>query len=468
MAASMTPAKKAPAKKAVKTSAPLPPAARAVPGLAKQRAAKLPTVGDTVLDNGLRVLTVRRPGVPLVELRLRVPFAAPKGKAGAPHVARATLLADTLLSGTEQRDATQIAIDLQSLGAQLSASTDADRLGFGGSVLSSGLTGLLELLGELLTDASYPKREVEGERARLVQELAIHRSSAGVVAREHLLARMYGDHPYGRDLPTGEDVEAVRPRHLRALHEARVVPHGSVLTLVGDLSPARATAAVAKALAGWTATSEAAPTPAAPEQHGRAALLVDRPGAVQTTIRLGGGAPDRGAPGYAAASLANLVFGGYFSSRWVGNIREDKGYTYSPHSGIDHPPAGSRLVAGADVATDVTAPALLETLYELGRIATVPVAQAELDQARRYAIGTLALSTASQAGLAGLLSQLAGADLGVEWLREHQSALAAVTVEDVLEAGARWFAPSALTPVLVGDTAVIEDSLRTLGPLDTA
>ena len=443
-------------------------APRPVPALAKPRAPKLPTVSDTVLDNGLRLLTVRRPGVPLVELRLRVPFAAPTGKGGAAHVARATLLSDTLLSGTEHRDAGQIAVDLQSLGGQLSASTDADRLGFGGSVLSSGLPGLLELLGELLTSASYPKREVEGERDRLVQELAIHRSSAGVVAREHLLARMYGDHPYARDLPSAEEVADVKARHLRALHADRVVPQGSVLTLVGDVTPARAKGLVEKALGSWAAAKDPVPTPPVPPQPGRRALLVDRPGAVQTTIRFGGTAPSRDDPSYAAASLANLVFGGYFSSRWVANIREDKGYTYSPHSSIDHPPAGSRLVAGADVATDVTAPALLETLYELGRIATVPVGQEELDQARRYAVGTLALGTASQAGLAGLLSQLAGAGLGLEWVREHPKALAAVTVDDVLEAGARTFAPSVLTPVLVGDTAVVADSLRALVDLETA
>ncbi len=443
------------------------PVARRIPGLSRTRAAKLPTVGDTVLDNGLRVLTVRRPGVPLVELRLRVPFAAAPGKAGAAHVARATLLADTLLSGTDQRDATQIAVDLQSLGGQLSASTDADRLGFGGSVLSVGLPGLLELLGELLTSASYPKREVEGERDRLVQELAIHRSSAGVVAREHVLARMYGDHPYGRDLPTAEDVQDVKAKQLRALHTARIVPRGAILTLVGDLSPARATALVAKTLATWTATGTAVPTPPVPPQRGRTALLVDRPGAVQSTLRFGASAPDRSDPGFAAAALANLVFGGYFSSRWVSNIREDKGYTYSPHSGIDHPSAGSRMFAGADVATEVTAPAMLETLYELGRIATVPVSQSELDQARRYAIGTLALSTASQAGMAGLLSQLAGSGLGVEWLRDYPKALEAVTVEDVLVAGARCFAPSVLTPVIVGDVAVVESSLRTLVDLET-
>ncbi len=440
---------------------------RPIPSLGTPRRAKVPTVVDTVLDNGLRVLAVRRPGVPLAELRLRIPFAGPAGKAGDGHIARAELLGDTLLAGTDRRTASQLAVDLQALGGQLSASTDADRLNLGGSVLTSGLPGLLELLAEVLTGAAYPKSEVEGERDRLVQELAIHRSQAGVVAREALLARMYGDHPYGRDLPSADSVEAVRPKHLRSLHAGRVVPAGSILTVVGDLTPARTTGLVQQALSAWTASSSSAPTPALPAQHGRRAMLLDRPGAVQTTMRFGGDAPSRTAPDYAAFTLANLVFGGYFSSRWVSNIREDKGYTYSPHSGVEHPPAGSRFVAGADVATGVTAPALLETLYELGRMATVAVGQNELDQARRYAIGSMALGTSSQAGLASTLSQLAGAGLGVEWLRDQPKALAGVTVADVLAACERWLAPAQLTPVLVGDVDVVAGPLRALVELET-
>ena len=437
-----------------------------VPALAKAKPLRLPTVSDTTLDNGLRVLAVRRAGVPLVELRLRVPFAAPAGKGGGQHVARAALLGDTLLSGTEHRTASQIAIDVQSLGGQLSASTDADRLAFGGSVLTTGLPGLLSLLAEVLTSASYPGSEVAGERDRLVQELAIARSQAGVVAREALMGRMYAGHPYALDLPTADAVAAVRPKHLRALHADRVVPAGSVLVLVGDLQPARAVALVERSFAGWTTSRKAVPLPPVPAQVGRTALLLDRPGAVQTTIRLGGGALARTDDGYAALALANLVFGGYFSSRWVANIREDKGYTYSPHSSIDHPPAGSRWVAGADVATDVTAPALLETMYELGRLATVPVTQEELDHARRYATGALSLGTASQAGLASTVSQLSGAGLGVEWLRDYPKALALVTVEQVQESAACWLSPTALTPVLVGDTATIADGLRALVDLE--
>ena len=147
--------------------------ARPIPQLGKARIVKLPSVAETILDNGLRVLAVRRPGVPLAEVRLRVPFAGPSGRGGRAHTAQAQLLGDTLLSGTDRRSAAQLAADVQALGGQLSASTDADRLGFGASVLVSGLPGLLEVLAEVLTGAAYPKREVIGERDRLVQELAI-------------------------------------------------------------------------------------------------------------------------------------------------------------------------------------------------------------------------------------------------------------------------------------------------------
>ena len=162
---------------------------------------------------------------------------------------------------------------------------------------------------------------------------------------------------------------------------------------------------------------------------------------------------------YAALQLANTVYGGYFTSRLVSNIREDKGYTYSPRSGIEHPVAGSRLTIAADVATEVTGPALLEMMYELGRISLLPVGGPELDAARSYASGTLALSTATAAGLASTLSMLAGAGVGLEYLKEHPAALAKVTSEDVLEVASELFAPSHLVAVLLGDA----DRVR--GPL---
>jgi len=183
---------------------------------------------------------------------------------------------------------------------------------------------------------------------------------------------------------------------------------------------------------------------------------------VQSNLRLGGPAVGRNDPDYAALQLANLIFGGYFSSRLTENLRERNGFTYSPHSGLDDAAAGSTFLVNADVASQVTARAIHETWYELGRMALTPVTQDELDSARRYALGTLALSTATQAGLASTLSSLAGQNLSASWLLEYQKAVAGVTVADVQEVSRRYLAVSSLATVVVGDAEVVEDFLGTL------
>jgi predicted Zn-dependent peptidase len=157
------------------------------------------------------------------------------------------------------------------------------------------------------------------------------------------------------------------------------------------------------------------------------------------------------------------VFGGYFSSRLVENIREDKGYTYSPHSGIDHSVAGSLIVVSADVATEVTAPALVEMAYELGRIATLPPEADELEQARQYAIGTLALSVSNQSGLASTVVALQTSGLGLDWLTEHPKRLAAVTAEQVFEAAAQYLGPARAIAVVLGDADAVEPSVSAVG-----
>jgi predicted Zn-dependent peptidase len=261
-------------------------------------------------------------------------------------------------------------------------------------------------------------------------------------------------------------VAEVKPAQLRALHRSSVRPDDAVLTLVGDLPPARMLDLAHDALAGWTGAAARGRVPGLPAPSPHPLLVVDRPGSVQSSFRLGGAALPRTAPAYPALQLANLIFGGYFSSRWTENIREDKGYTYGPHSRVDHHVLGSTLVLDVEVATEVTAPALLETLYELGRIAALPVSEAEVDSVRQYAIGTLALSTSTQAGLASTLSALSAFGLGLDWITSHPSRLLAATVEDVSAAAARFFAPAALTGVVVGDADRITAPLRALVPVE--
>ena len=437
---------------------------KVVPPLGPVPRVKQPTAAERVLPSGLRVVAVRRPGVPLVEVRLRVPF----GGTAANHPARSSVLANTMLAGTAGHSQVELAAALQGLGADLSVSSDSDRLILGGAVLRTGLAALLRLVDEVLESASYPSREVAGERARLAERLAILRSQPSVLVGEALNRRLYGSHPYARELATVDAVQAVTPAQLRKLHADRVRPDGSVLVLVGDLSPARALDTVEGALGSWTGAPAGKPLPPLPPVQPQPLLLVDRPGSVQASIRLGGPAIRREAPDYPALQLANLAYGGYFSSRLVENSREDKGYTYGPHSRISHSAAGSRLVVDADVATEVTAPALLEIWYELGRMATLPMTAVELENVRQYAVGSLALSIATQAGLASTLSALIGVGLGLDWLREHPRRLAAVTLEQTFEAARTYLAPSGMLVVALGEAAVIGEPLATLGPVETA
>jgi zinc protease len=432
-----------------------------VPALTEPRKPRRLTVTERVTDQGLRVIVVRKPGVPLVELRLRLPFSS----ARANHSAACALLCDAMLTGAGGLDRGGLAAAVQALGGDLSVGVDADRLMVAGNVLATNLGRLLALLAAVLTEASYPDAEVRTERDRLVEKLTIARSRAGTIAGEALAHRMWGEHPYARDLPQVHAVAATTPAQVRRLHAAMVRPSRAVLVVVGDVSPRRVLDQVGAALAGWTGVAPVGRIPALPEPEPGPLLIVDRPGSVQSSLRMGTAALPRTDKRYPALQLANLIFGGYFSSRWTENLREDKGYTYGPHSRIEHNVLGSSLVFDVEVATEVTAPAVLETVYELGRIASLPVTAAEVDSVRQYAIGSLALSTATQAGLASTLSALAAFDLGLDWITEHPRRLAAVGVEDVSAAAAQFFGPARLTSVVVGDARTISAPLAALVPV---
>jgi zinc protease len=433
---------------------------RSVPALKPNKALKLPKVVERTLNNGLTVIALRRSSVPLVEVRLRIPFA----KA---NLARAAMLTQTLLSGTTEMSTVDIAAELQKVGGGLSAGADPDRLLVSGNALVVGLDRLLDILADVLTDASYPAAEVTTERSRLVDRIRVAQSQPSHLARVALLERMYGKHPYAVQTPTPEQVDRVGPAVLRSLHADRVHPAGATLVLVGDLAPEKAIAAAERALSKWDGDGADVKLPPIPELVPGPLTLVNRPGAVQSSLRMALPAVGREHPDHAALQLANLVFGGYFSSRWVENIREDKGYTYGPHSLVEHAAAGSSLVLAAEVATEVTAPAMLETLYELGRLASLPPKDDELEQARQYALGTLQLGMSTQAGLAGLLSTYAGFGLRLDYLAEHAAKLAKVTRDEVAAAAAEYLAPAKGAAVVLGDAARVESALAGLTPLTT-
>lgn len=429
-----------------------------LPDLQPMGELRVPEWAERSLSSDLTVIVIRRPSVPLVELRLWVPFAQ------AP-LAPADMLGATLLAGTESMSNVQIAAELQALGGALAVSVDPDRMLVSGNALVTGLDRTLEILADVITGACYPSEEVATERSRLADRIHMARSQPSHLARTALLRRVFAGHPYAVQTPEPDDVRGVAEGTLRELHQRRVRPAGAVLVLVGDVDPEAALDSASKALAGWEGDEVSVELPPIPPLSPGPLVLSDRPGSVQSSLRVALPAVDRTHPDHASLQLANLIFGGYFSSRWVENIREDKGYTYGANSSVEHSLAGSVLVASAEVATEVTAPALVETLYELGRMATLQVRQEELNQARQYLLGNLQLGISTQAGLAGLVAIYAGFGLRPDRLARYAADLAATTVDDVAAAAARYLAPAQAVPVVLGDAERLESSLAALTPV---
>ena len=327
------------------------------------------------------------------------------------------------------------------------------------SALATGLPALLEIVAEVVTEATFPKSEVSGERDRLVQELSMYRSQPSVLAREALLRRLYGKHPYGTRSADRRSMADTARGDLRAPYTERVSPAGATLILVGDLQPAQTLDLVARTLARWSGkkSAAAAETAEAPART-PAARRPSRCGADQHPPRRSGAVADRSAVRRAATRqhrvrrLLHLTAG----------QQHPRGQGIHVLTAQWCRASGGRLTAhdrrGCRDRSDRSGDA--RGVVRARPDQPVAGRRAELDAARSYASGTLALSTATAAGLASTLSMLAGAGVGPEYLKEHPAALAKVTPEDVLEVASSCSRPRIWLPCCSVTPA------RSVGPVE--
>lgn len=435
---------------------------RTQPPVQPTKPGKLPAVVDTTLANGLRVIAARKPGVPMVQARLRFDIA----RKDLDSSVLDDVLSTTLLAGTPSRSQLQIAEQMKRMGGEVWASADAESLFVSAIALASDLPGYLALLADVLQNATHPADEIDLAKGQLEQGITIMHSQPAAKAQYALSERLFPNHPYGRPMPTPDIVAPITRAAVRKFHSSVVKPGGALMVLVGDIPPKKMVAAVDKALGGWTGSRKAYKTPKPAAVVPGPIRIVNQAGAVQTNMRFGGLGVGRAHEDFPALTLAMTILGGGFTSRLNHNLREDKGFTYGASAGVGHSLAASPVTIGADVQTAVTAPALVETLYELGRLVTTPVGDDELADAKRFLAGNMALSAETQAGLATYLMSLSVAGLDVSYLRELPLAADKQTPDDIARVAARYLAPALLAPVLVGDAEQIAEAVGRLGPVE--
>ena len=451
---------------AAEKEAPLP---KELPAYGALQTIPAPKVVEQKLANGLTLWLVPRPGFPKVafDVVVRGGMAVdPKDRPGLSE-----LLVATIDQGTKTRSAKQIAEELQAAGGDLSGSADADAIVFGADFLSSKAEAALAVIADLLQNATFTDKEVDLAKRNATDALASREADPNFLARRALARVIFGDHPYSVIAPTKESIANSTPEELRREYARRFRPDQTLLVAVGDFQEPAMKAAIQNSLGKWAAPNEPpVPALAKPAQANRQAVfVVERPGSVQTTFAFAAFGPTGHDPDYAATQVANAIYGGMFGSRLVKNIREDKGYTYSPGGSLQARRATGVLQTRADVSNDVTGASFNEICYELNRMATTAPTEEEMIRAQRYLTGVRALSLQSAASVGSQLASLWVRDLSSDELARQIDNILKASAADVEAAGRKYFPAARDAVVTVGEEKVIRQQLEPFGvPVKTA
>ncbi|HXX18921.1 MAG TPA: pitrilysin family protein [Candidatus Acidoferrum sp.] len=450
----------------ISPSAPVASASRRVtaPALAPERPVAWPKRTVRTLSNGLQVVLAESRAFPKISAQLY--FRS--GNAVVSHTAPglAEMTATVVRTGTASRPSRQIEEDLRRMGASLGTSSGADSSAISAAGLAEFSSGILELIADLARNASFPDDEFERERRQRFEELKVERTTPGFLANERFRNVLFGKHPYAVIAPTKAQVAGMRREQLVEFYRDHYVPADSLLIVVGDFSTDSMLEQIEKVFGSWKAPKPVAPkSPAPPSHSGRRVHLVHMPGTVQTQVLVGNLAITRREPDWYRVVLANAIYGGAFHSRLVLNIREQKGYTYSPRSGISALRQHGYFTVHAAVRNEVAAATLTEIFYEMDRMRSLPVTAEELDSARNYLTGVFSLGVATQDGLLGQLSTVYLDQLPENYLETYREKIHALTADDVVAAARRHFDSANAQIVLVGDRAQIGAQAALFGPV---
>jgi len=439
--------------------------AKGVPPLAPEREVVWPKRTREKLSNGLQVILAESHSIPKFHGQLI--FLSGNAAAADRAPGLADMTAAVIRTGTQERASHQLEEDLRSIGADLSteAGSDVSAITFTG--LSEFAEPLLDLVHELAREASFPEGEFERERRQKLEEVKLNRTQPSSLASERLRKVLFGAHPYSQVSPSEAQVAAYKREDLQSVYREFYTPQNALLLLVGDFEPQEMLKGIEKVFGSWSGNKPPEKTYAEPANpRGRRVYLVHMPGAVQTQILAGCHAITRKHPDWIKLGLTNTLYGGAFNSRLVMNIREDKGYTYSPRSSVNALRQHGYFSVSAAVRNEVVAASLAEMFYELDKLRALPVPESELADAQNYLSGVFSLGLATQDGLLSQFSNVAQNELPEDYLETYRAKVRAVTSEEVLATARKYLDSANMQIVLAGDRAQIESQAALFGEVE--
>lgn len=434
-----------------------------LPPLREERPVPAPRVVEATLPNGLAIQVVPWEGVPLATARLVFRGGFSDDAPSEPGLAR--LLSAALREGTTALSGADLADLAQGAGGDLLAGAGPDSLTVAASGLATRVPTLLDLVADVARRPAFPRDGVERVKDLALEELETSESEPFFLGVRAFARELYGSHPYAVVSPTAASIDGTTPERLAAEAARRLRPDRALLLVAGDVDPEAVVAEAGRLLGDWSAAgAPPSPVPVPSDPPGpRRIVVLDRPGSVQTNLLVGGPGIPRTDPDAYALELALTIYGGSFTSRLVQNLRETKGYTYSPGAGASWMAGRGSVRTFAAVRNEVTGASLNEVLYEMERMATTEAADEEMERAFRKEAGSLAIALQTASGVAEEIARFWVLGLPPEEVGRIVPGLARVTKADVRRVSRRAFGTGAARIVAVGDAAAIRGELATFG-----
>lgn len=412
------------------------------------RAFNLPKKQLVKLDNGIELVMVPYGAIPKATISMRV-------KTGNIHendnqVWLSDLLADLMEQGSRSMDAKQISDKMASMGGNLNVSVSSHSTTLSTSVLSEFSADAIKTMAEVLRYPQWPQSELARLKNDMKRNLAVRLSRPGAQASKAFYKSIYPDHPYGNIYPTDSMISAYTLDDITEFYKNNFGAKRTVVYVVGKFDAAKVEEAFRSSFESW----ETGPEVYYPEAQAHTEHLVqiiDRPNAPQSTIIYGLPTIDPSHEDYLALDITNSLLGGSFGSRITSNIREDKGYTYSPYSNLQSNYKSGVWYESADVTTKYTGASLEEIRKEIFRLQDSLPSKEELDGIKNYQAGVFVLQNSSPGGIIGQLSFLDMHSLPESWLENKVDNMMSVTPEQVSEMTKKYIRPKDMTVIIVGD-----------------